>query len=378
MSDRDWRSRLLSLAAGLEDTIDAALARRALRTGRKNPLIIHAYRGYGTQARVRVRGRVLEDASIPAASERDLAWHNVLNTLRRFESDEVPGARVRLTLGGATQELVTDGEGYFDTWIAPRQALPADALWHDAGLELLAPRDPARTAPTAVGRVLVPPATAKFAVISDLDDTVVRTGATSARALLRSVFLENARTRLPFPGVAALYQALRDGASGDENNPIFYVSSSPWNLHDVLSEFLAIREIPEGPIMLRDWGLTDRELLPTSHGSHKLEAIRDIIELYPTLPFLLIGDSGQEDPEIYREVVARYPSRITAIYIRNVTPDASRVERIRALAREVSEARSELLLTSDSADVAAHARDRAWIAGPAFARVLAEVRQPDA
>lgn len=378
MSSRDWRSRLLSLASGLEDTIDAALARRALRTGRKNPLVIHAYRGYGTQARVRVRGRVLEDASIPAASERDLAWHNVLNTLRRFESDEVPGARVRLTLGGAVQELVTDGEGYFDTWIAPRQALPADVLWHDAALELLAPRDPARTAPTAVGRVLVPPATAKFAVISDLDDTVVRTGATSARAMLRSVFLENARTRLPFPGVAALYQALRDGASGSENNPIFYVSSSPWNLHDVLSDFLAIREIPEGPIMLRDWGLTERELLPTSHGSHKLEAIKDIIELYPTLPFLLIGDSGQEDPEIYREVVARYPSRVVAIYIRNVTPDATRVERIRALAREVSEARSELLLASDSADVAAHARDRDWIAGPALDRVLTEVRQPDA
>lgn len=374
MSSRDWRSRLLSIGAGVESKLDAALARRALRSGRRDPIVIHAYRGYGTQERVRVRGRVLEDDSIPAASERDLAWHNVLNTLRRFESDEVPGARVRLRFAASTQELVTDAEGFFDTWIAPHQALPADTLWHEAALELLAPLDAARTAPTAIGRILIPPVTAKLGVISDLDDTVVRTGATSARAMLRSVFLENARTRLPFPGVATLYQALHEGLGGEEN-PVFYVSSSPWNLHDVLSEFLAIREIPEGPILLRDWGLTERELLPTSHGSHKIDAIRDIIELYPTLPFLLIGDSGQEDPEIYREIVARYPSRILAIYIRNVTPDITRVERIRALAREVSEAQSELVLAADTSEVAAHARDRGWIDGPALERVLEDVRQ---
>ena len=350
------------------------MSRRADRQGRRDPLVIRAYRGYGTDTRVRVRGRVLEDEGIPAASERDSAWRNVLSTLRRLESDEVPGARVRVRIAGAVQELVTDAEGYFDTWIAPRDALHADVLWHEVALELLAPRDALRAAPTAIGRALVPPATAKLGVISDLDDTVVQTGATDTRALLRSVFLANARTRLPFAGVATLYRALQEGAGGGQNNPVFYVSSSPWNLYDVLSDFLALRELPEGPIMLRDWGLSERELLPTSHGSHKIEAIRDIVELYPTLPFVLIGDSGQEDPEIYREIVARYPSRILAIYIRNVTPDLARAERIRALAREVSDARSELLLATDSSEVAAHAVDRGWIDGAALERIIADVR----
>jgi phosphatidate phosphatase APP1 len=371
-----WRERLLALAAELEGRVDAAMARRADRRGRRDPLVIHAYRGYGTNERVRVRGRVLEDQGIPAAGERDAAWRNVLNAVRRLESDEVPGARVGVRFAGAMQELVTDAEGYFDTWLAPREALHGDALWHEVALELLAPRDPAIPSPAAIGRVLVPPATAKLGVISDLDDTVVQTGATDARALLRSVFLANARTRLPFAGVATLYRALQEGTDGGQNNPVFYVSSSPWNLYDVLAEFLAIREIPEGPLMLRDWGLSERELLPTSHGSHKIEAIRDIIELYPTLPFVLIGDSGQEDPEIYREIVARYPSRILAIYIRNVTPDARRTERIRALAREVAEAQSELLLAADTGEVAAHALDRGWIDSGALERVLSDVRTP--
>lgn len=375
MTTPGWRDRLLAIAAGLENRVDAALARRADRAGRRDPLIIHAYRGYGTSDRIQLRGRVLEDEGIPPAGERDSAWRNVLNTLRRLETDEVPGARVRVQMAGATQELVTDAEGYFETWIVPREALHADRLWHDASFELLAPRSGDQPSPTAIGRALVPPATAKLGVISDLDDTVVQTGATDPRALLRSVFLANARTRLPFAGVAELYRALQEGVDGGQNNPLFYVSSSPWNLYDVLSEFLALREIPEGPLLLRDWGLSERELLPTSHGSHKLEAIRGIMELYPTLPFVLIGDSGQEDPEIYREVVARYPSRVLAIYIRNVTPDRARAARIGALAREVSEARSELLLAADSADVAAHALDRAWIDGAALERVIADVRR---
>jgi phosphatidate phosphatase APP1 len=376
MTTPGWRDRLLAIAAGLETRVDAAMARRADRVGRRDPLIIHAYRGYGTSERIQLRGRVLEDEGIPPAGERDSAWRNVLNTLRRLETDEVPGARVRVKMAGATQELVTDGEGYFETWIVPREALHADRLWHDASFELLAPRYGDQPSPTAIGRALVPPATAKLGVISDLDDTVVQTGATDVRALLRSVFLANARTRLPFAGVAALYRALQEGVGGGQSNPLFYVSSSPWNLYDVLSEFLALREIPEGPLLLRDWGLSERELLPTSLGSHKLEAIRGIVELYPTLPFVLIGDSGQEDPEIYREVVARYPSRVLAIYIRNVTPDPARAARIGALAREVSEARSELLLAADTAEVAAHALDRAWIDGPALERVIADVRRP--
>jgi phosphatidate phosphatase APP1 len=318
---------------------------------------------------------VLEDEGILSAGERDSPWRNVLNTLRRFESDEVPGARVRARFAGATQELVTDAEGYFDTWITPREALHADHLWHEAAFELLAPRYEGVPSPTAIGRALVPPVTAKLGIISDLDDTVVQTGATDPRALVRSVFLANARTRLPFPGVAELYRALQSGAAGGENNPLFYVSSSPWNLYDVLSEFLALREIPEGPILLRDWGLSERELLPTSHGSHKLDAIRGIMDLYPTLPFLLIGDSGQEDPEIYREIVSHYPSRVVAIYIRNVTPGPERAARIGALAREVSEARSELLLAADSTEVATHALDRGWLDSAALERVIADVRR---
>ena len=69
--------------------------------------------------------------------------------------------------------------------------------------------------------------------------------------------------RLPFPGVAAFLRALYAGAGGGERNPLFYVSSSPWNIYDLLSEFFSLNDIPIGPVLfLRDWGLTDVELVP--------------------------------------------------------------------------------------------------------------------
>jgi phosphatidate phosphatase APP1 len=107
--------------------------------------------------------------------------------------------------------------------------------------------------------------------------------------------------------------------------------------------------------MLRDWGMNAGETLATRHAGHKLGAIRRILDLFPALPFILIGDSGQEDPEIYHRVVHDYPDRIQAVYIRNVTPHPERLGSIKKLADEVEKAGSTLLLTDDTLAAARHA-----------------------
>jgi phosphatidate phosphatase APP1 len=184
------------------------------------------------------------------------------------------------------------------------------------------------------------------------------------------VLLENARTRLPFAGVAAFYRALREG-SGGQQNPIFYVSSSPWNLYDVISGFLEAEEIPAGPLLLRDWDL-GRSLFRTA--AFKSREIREILETYPSLGFILIGDSGQEDPEIYTELVAEHPGRILAVYIRSVEPRPDRSEAIRGLAERVAESRSTLVLADDTLTVASHAAAHGWIRAEALPDIRGEKR----
>ncbi|MEM7736396.1 MAG: App1 family protein, partial [Deinococcota bacterium] len=137
-------------------------------------------------------------------------------------------------------------------------------------------------------------------------------------------------------------------------NPIFYVSSSPWNLYDMLTDFFDINDIPAGPLMLRDWGIKPSELLPFGHKTHKLDSITGIMDAYPDLPFVLIGDSGQEDPEIYTTLVSKYPSRIKAIYIRDVSDNARDAE-IAKLREEVAKVNCPFLLVKDTLAAANHA-----------------------
>jgi phosphatidate phosphatase APP1 len=188
------------------------------------------------------------------------------------------------------------------------------------------------------------------------------------------VLLENALTRLPFPGVAAFYRALERGATGAEANPIFYVSSSPWNLYDMIDGFLAAQKIPPGPLLLRDW---DLGRLNERHARHKGAVIREIFDTYPELPFLLVGDSGQEDPEIYTDLVREHPHRVKAVYIRNVAPNAERMERIQRLAREVTDAGSTLVLADDTLAAARHAALHGWIASDTLTEIGGEKQEDE-
>jgi phosphatidate phosphatase APP1 len=319
----------------------------------RDPYHIVGYRGYATATRALVLGRVLEDERLDAPDPLHSKWRNLVAVLKRIESDPLPHARVRARLHGTEQELVADDEGFIHQWIESSPPVAAHG-WHEVELELTSPA----IAPAVKGRapVLRPLPTAAYGVISDLDDTVLQSEVRNFLRAVRLMLFENARTRLPFPGVAAFYRALASGAAA--TNPIFYVSSSPWNLYDVIAEFLTVQEIPEGPVLLRDWDLGPSLL---KNAAHKSRILHEILASYPALPFILVGDSGQEDPEIYSAIVREHPGRIHAVYIRNVSAHPERSAAIQTLATEVKAAGSTLVLADDTLAIARHAAEHGWI-----------------
>lgn len=360
----DWRSSVSRLAGEL-----AWQARRAAgAVGRiaGEPYHVVGYRGFGSTTRILVLGRALQDEGIEAPKKEHSRWSNLLSTLKRLESDPLPLARVRITAGGVTSEAVADDEGFVRAWLQLAKPLEGSG-WGHVTLELLESRGgESRVASATEAPVLIPPPTARFGVVSDIDDTVIQSEVSNFLRAARMVLMENALTRLPFPGVAAFYRALKLGSGGAEHNPIFYVSSSPWNIYDVIEDFLEAQEIPAGPLMLRDWDLRP-EL--RDHHSHKTRVIREIFETYPSLPFILVGDSTQEDPEIYSKIVREYPARVLAVYIRSVSPHPERVKRIQELAAEVQAAGSALVLADDTLAVAKHAVERGFIARSSLADI---------
>lgn len=377
----NWKDTLARLAhqtaATVEERFDELRYEMHERLGRTDPIVIQPYRGFGTEKKLRVWGRVLEDEGIHEATDRDSIWKNLLASYRRFESDEVPGVRVRARYAGAEQVALTDEEGYFDLYLEPTEELPADRLWHEVDVELLDDVQPGRGPVQAKAPVLVPPVEAAFGVISDVDDTILKTDATNLMAMARLTFLRNAHTRLPFEGVAAFYRALEKGPGGDGANPIFFVSSSPWNLFDFLADFCDLHGIPRGPLLLRDLGLDRNKFIKAGHHTHKLAQIEHVLATYPDLPFVLIGDSGQEDPEIYQQVIKDFPGRVRVAYIRDVSVD-ERDAIVRKIAEGLGTPDVEMVLTADSAEAAEHAADVGLIDPEALPNVRAEKAKDEA
>jgi phosphatidate phosphatase APP1 len=350
--------------------------------GGPGPIKIVPYRGYGTQQRPYLQGRVLEERGITPPSETDSWWDNLINMYRRIQSREVPYARLLARCQDVAHEIIADeeGKGMFELWIEPSHPVAADQAWQPVELELIQPLSERQKGPVrATGQVLVPPPSARFGVISDIDDTVIQSDIGSFLQMLGTVLFSNARTRLPLPGVAAFYRALHAGRHGGAKNPMFYVSNGLWNLYDLLEDFFQLNEIPGGPVLLlRNWGVYRDEILPTRQREHKLATISQILDLYTDLPFILIGDSGEADPEIYHQIVRQYPDRIPAVYIRNVSRDSERPAAVLALADEIVEAGSTLLLAGDSLAMARHAASRGWIAAGALSAIHAEQKQDEA
>jgi len=351
--------------------------RRARRLFDRDPYMVVGYRSYGSAQRVLVRGRAMENEGITPAGEDDSIWRNLVNSYRRIEADPLPNAVVRATVGGATVEITADDEGFFTEWVDLPAPIAATAGWVPIRLELVSPTAGAAKVSSQAEALLAPP-TARFITISDIDDTVLQSHVTSLVQAFRTVLLGNARTRLPFPGVAAFYRALHGGASGAEQNPVFYVSSSPWNLYDLLVDFFDHQGIPAGPLTLRDWDLNRRALGSGRLHRFKDAAIREIMSVYPELPVILLGDSSQQDPEIYRDVVREFPERVLAIYIRDVKRTPERHAAIASLVAEVQASHSVLVLADDSMAAARHAAEKGFIRADALASIGGEKRMDEA
>ena len=217
-------------------------------------VMIVPYMGFGTAEHFVLQGRVIKDEGFAPPSETRSAWSNFFELYKRIDSGEIPDAKVIARFQALEHETVTNGAGYFQAEFRPSEPLKNHG-WHEVELRLGSPMPRSGNASPVYAQVLVPPPTARFGVISDIDDTVLWSNVTNKVSMLKMLVMTNAHTRKPFKGVTAFYCALRDGIGGDEGNPIFYVSSSPWHLYTPLVDFLQAQGIPLGPLMLKELGV---------------------------------------------------------------------------------------------------------------------------
>lgn len=320
---------------------------------RTDPVIIRSYGGFVSGGRVHAVARVIDDKNIDEANDRR-GLVTLRNTFKRFRSEEHPDVSVQVQIGnGSPVAHRSDREGY----VCVDLPLP-DAINHDPVRVTYTLDDPRHAPYRTEDRVMGISQQATFGIISDIDDTILRTGVSSFlkwRLVVNSLFINSSRRR-SFRQTGSWYKQL-----AETDNPVFYVSNSPWNMYRYLKLFLKNGAFPEGLTVLRDFGGTEPASGYLANGKKK--RIQFIIEQVPDLAFLLIGDAGEEDLEIYLSVIDHYPKRVKGILIRAVNRK-SRNERVRRLISEHLEQQNEavpVMLFRETREAMDFSREQGWI-----------------
>lgn len=329
---------------------------------KKDPLQIITFQSYGKSDKFYIRGRALEDENIDLS--KNGIFSLIKNTYKRFETDEIPFTKLKITLpDDSVYYTETDKSGYFKfkEHIPGLDKLTNEEGWlqYEISFDETFPNRIINNQNRFAGEMLIPSKKSQFGIISDIDDTIIHTGVASflKLKLVFNTFFRNAESRSPLEGASKFYQLLHQGKTGDEANPLFYVSHSPWNLYRYLELFLKANNFPKGPVLLRSFPTPFRRK-KEEEKPQKQKEILNILKTYPDKSFILIGDSGEHDADIYIEIAEKYPKQIKAIYLRNVK-HKKKMKRIKSLFSNYDT--TPALLVEDSKEAIKHARGQGFM-----------------
>jgi len=317
---------------------------------------IYPYIGYSNGKEVYLSGIVIEDRGLSKPHTNQSKASNILSMIKRYVGDEFAGVKLRVEFEGNIHVIETNEEGFFSCQFQLEKPVSRDILWTSASYLLLDQIMEGQPQISTAGDVLMISQKPEFIIVSDVDDTFLVSHSTQFAKKIRLMLFKNALTRLPFPGVAAFYKALQKGLDERTFNPIFYVSSSERNLYDLLVDFCEFRGIPKGPFLLRNFQTSLVKLLTAGGGNHmhKQDSISALLNFFPDIPYILIGDSSQRDPEIYLQAVREFPDRIKAIYIR-AAGSRRKIEKTTKIVTEAAKSGVEMLLVKNTEEASKHA-----------------------
>lgn len=298
--------QILHRAARFEDSIHDFRKKRALKRGYA-PRVI-PYSGYGSTTWIRVLGRVMLTKQHCPGSRgalKNKRRDESVRGWRSFTSVPLGDVETTVTVGGIRHVVHADRGGVIDAEIA----VSLTPGWQVISFDV-------EGAETVEASVFVVDPSATFGIVCDVDDTVMVTALPRPFLAAWNTFVLDEHARVPTPGMAVLLERLISSHSG---SPVVYLSTGAWNVAPTLGRFLSRNLYPAGPLLLTDWGPTHDRWF-RSGREHKRENLRRLASEFPDIKWLLIGDDGQHDEDIYAEFVADRPDSVRAVAIRQLSP----------------------------------------------------------
>lgn len=320
---------ILHRAARIEDAFHAFREKRARKRG-STPTVI-PYAGYGGDGWIRVLCRVLLVAPAKPSEPETTRYKNVRGW-RSFTSVPIDDVEVIVSAGGEEFRVKANRGGVVDM----RIGVDLPYGWNTIGLRT----DDSVTVEAPI--YVVDPAV-RFGILSDIDDTVMVTALPRPFLAAWNTFVLDEHARRPVAGMAVLYERLIRSNPGA---PVIYLSTGAWNVAPTLTRFLSRNLYPSGALLLTDWGPTHDRWF-RSGMDHKRENLRRLAAEFPDINWLLMGDDGQHDEQLYSEFLESFGGNVTAVCI-----------------RQLSASEAVLAGGRSSTDVAGSDRDVPWMYAP--------------
>ncbi|WP_258066098.1 MULTISPECIES: App1 family protein [Pseudoclavibacter] len=274
--------------------------------------VLEPYTGYGTTTWVRALARV---HMAPPGSRRRFSLSRLLRRKRR--ESVVRGWRsfARVSAGNVPATVIIDGVrhavkadrgGIID--INLPASLPPG--WNTITFESFDRQ-------TSTAPVFIVADEQRVGLLSDIDDTVMVTALPRPMLAAWNTFVLDVHARTPTPGMNVLSERILT-SFGRSETPVVYLSTGPWNVAPTLARFLGRNLYPAGPLLLTDWGPTPERIF-RSGLDHKVSNLDRLAREFPDIKWILVGDDGQHDEQIYGEFTSRHPDRVLAIAIRQLS-----------------------------------------------------------
>lgn len=309
------------------------------------------YRGYANEQELIVMGHVFNSNKVKDYDFKKNNFKNAKAIINLFQTKTKANADVYLKYKNTTIHTKTLDDGHF------KFCIPIDATvgfgWIDYEVSIVHNNE------IIVEKAsYIRPIQGSLGIISDIDDTFLVSHTANPLKKLYVLLFRNVNNRKIYENVVSHYQALSSAGRNNkkEQNAFFYVSSSEWNLYTFIIRFTEIHELPRAVLLLKDIKTSLKDFFITGRGSHnhKFEKIKHILEFYPNLKYVLLGDDSQDDPYLYEAICKIFPVNVKAVYIRQT--GKSKLKKVKATLSNLEELNVEVCYFKNSSEAIAHSK----------------------
>ncbi|MBC7747851.1 MAG: App1 family protein [Methylotenera sp.] len=313
--------------------------------------ILKLYRGYANEQELIVMGHVFKPTSIEEYNFQKKNLKNATSVIKMFQIKTQANADVYLKHNNSKIHTKTLADGYFKFCVPLDQ--DKNYGWIDYEVSIVYKNGTITTKDSYIR-----PHKGNLGIISDIDDTFLVSHTLNPLKKLYVLLFKNVNKRKIYEDVVTHYQALSTAGrdNKEEFNAFFYVSSSEWNLYRFITKFTEIHKLPKAVLLLKDikTSLTDFFMTGRGNHNHKFDKIKHILEFYPNLEYVLLGDDSQHDPFLYEAICKIFPVTVKAVYIRQT--GSAKKEKIMTVMKNLETLNVSICYFKNSSEAIVHSQ----------------------